>query len=114
MQTLATRVHPHDLAVSDVNGNGWPDIVTTGAGVYPHFFDDIVEVFLDRHDNAAGTMALPVETVTSGTASGWWIAAGDIDGDGRPEILTPLSGGVLLWRQDPARAGGLVRWVELR
>ncbi len=114
VQTLATRLHPHDLVVSDVDGNGWPDIVTTGAGVYPRFFDDIIDVFLDRHDSAAGTMAHAVETISSGTTSGWWIAAGDLDGDGRPEILMPRSGSVLLWRQDPARAGGLARWVELR
>lgn len=114
VQTLATRLHPHELVINDMDSNGWPDIVATGAGVYPRFFDDIIEVFLDHHDNAAGAMAHAVETITPGTASGWWIAAADIDGDGRPEVLMPRSGGVLLWRHDPARAGGLVRWLELR
>ena len=114
VQTLATRLHPHDLAVSDLDGNGWPDIVTTGAGVYPDFYSDVVEVFLDRHDSAAGTMSPAVATITPGTASGWWIATADLDGDGQREILMPLSGSVLLWRRDPERAGALVRWVELR
>lgn len=52
LQTLPSPVHAHDLAVPDLDGNGWPDIVTTTAGVYSQFFDDLLEVFLDQHGTA--------------------------------------------------------------
>jgi len=106
-------VHAHDLAVTDLDGNGWPDIVTTAAGVYPQFFDDLLEVFLDQHGAAPGRFAPAVGTVSAGTSSGWWITAADLDADGRPEVLMPLAGGVLLWRPDPVHPGRLLRWREL-
>jgi len=113
LQALAARVHPNDVVVADMDVNGWFDVVTTGAGVSPNFFDDIVEVYLDRHAAAAGSLAEAVDTVTKDTSSGYHVAAGDLDGDRVPEIVMPYDGGVLLWRQDPARPGALLRGLAL-
>jgi len=113
LQSLAARVHPNDVVVVDMDLNGWPDVVSTGAGVSPNLFDDIYEVFLDLHAIAPGWLAAAIDTVTSDTSSGYNVAAGDLDGDLRPELVMPYDGGVLLWRQDPARPGALLRGDEL-
>jgi hypothetical protein len=41
------------------------------------------------------------------------VIVADLDGDGRPEVLMPLAGSVLLWRRDPAQPDRLLRWREL-
>ena len=52
-------------------------------------------------------------TVTDDTSSGLFLAAGDLDSDGRPDVVMPYEGGVLILRQDPARPGALLRGTAL-
>ena len=59
--------------VADLNGDGWPDVVTGGLGI---------NILLNNKD---GTLAAPVTyraTTTFGS-----VACGDMNGDGKPDIL---------------------------
>lgn len=108
LQRVPLPLHANACLIADLDGNGWPDVAGSGAAVRPNLFDDDIEVLLDAHAVSPGTMSPPVRAVTSGTASGYHLSAGDLDGDGRPELLMPSRGGVLTWRLDPARPGSLL------
>lgn len=111
-QQLPLAVHAWPCVVADLDRNGWPDVVTSGAGVSPNLFDDLLAVFLDAHA-VPGRLAPAVQTVARDTSSGYHLAVGDVDNDGRPEVVMPYRGGVLAWRQDPAAPGALRRGLEL-
>lgn len=111
-QRLAQALHSWHCIVADFDGDGAPDLASTGGGFGADLFDDVVEVFLG--DPASpGRLRPPVQTVTNDTASGLFLAAGDLDADGRPDVAIPFQGGVLVLRQDPARPGALLRGPAL-
>jgi len=70
----------------DVNGDGFADIVTgSGAGAGPH-----VKVF----DGRSGSELHSFFPYSASFSGGVRVASGDLDGDGRAEILTAPGGGV--------------------
>jgi hypothetical protein len=84
------------LTVTDLNGDGWPDIAVANGGTPSEAGN--ASVLLNRGD---GTFAAPVAYALSDRytmASG--IAAGDLDGDGRPDlaVLTYAGSGVIIFR----------------
>ncbi|MBX9628727.1 MAG: VCBS repeat-containing protein [Gemmataceae bacterium] len=77
-------------ATADVNGDGIPDtVVVTGAGTPLRF------AVVDGTDNATLVVApTPVFAGSEGFDGGAFVAAGDIDADGRAELVfTPDQGG---------------------
>jgi hypothetical protein len=108
LQRVPLPLHANAWLIADLDGNGWPDVAGSGAAVRPNLFDDAIEVLLDAHAASAGAMSPPVRAITRGTASGYHLSAGDLEGDGRPELLMPSRGGVLTWRLDPTSPGSLV------
>ena len=67
------------VAAGDVNGDGYADIITgTGSGTAAH-----VKVF-DGQTGAEIRSFLPYASFTGGV----FVAAGDVDGDGRADIVT--------------------------
>ena len=112
LQRLALARHAWHCMAADFDGDGRPDLATTGGGWGGDLFDDIVEVFL-ADPALPGRLLAPVQTVTDDTASGLFLAAGDLDSDGRPDVAIPYRGGVLVLRQDPARPCALLRGAAL-
>jgi hypothetical protein len=110
-QQADLAVHSFACMAVDMNRDGVLDIVTAEAG-YRTLFDDLIQVFLSS-SSAPGTLLAPVNTVSSNTASGYHAAAGDLDGDGWPDIVIPYHGGVLIFRQDPTHPGTLTRGPAL-
>jgi hypothetical protein len=73
------------VAVGDVNGDGVPDIITApGAGGGPH-----IKVF----DGATGQLLMQFMAYDPTFAGGVYVAAGDVNGDGKADIITGAGAG---------------------
>ncbi len=81
--TTTTGTNPNSVAIGDLNGDGRPDLVTAD------FRSDAVSVLL-----AGGPTDAPTYTrnTTSTGNSPVSVAIGDLDGDGRPDLVTADAG----------------------
>lgn len=87
---------PRVLAIADLDGNGAPDLA---AGTRGTRADSRVYVFLNRGGaDFAPVLEIPVAEGLGG------LAAGDIDGDGDPDLVTSGDAGLSLYLND-GRAG---------
>jgi hypothetical protein len=80
---------------SDVDGDGWPDLVLTLEwGGVKYFHNNQGKGFEDWSDRAGFTAA----------GTGWWtsIAAADFNGDGRPDFVVGNAGLNSQYQADPA------------
>jgi hypothetical protein len=77
--SYSTGLYIASIAIGDVNGDGYPDVVATGEGA-PY---SQVAVLLN---NGEGTFQTPV-TYDSGGTSPSSIAIGDINADGKPDLV---------------------------
>lgn len=109
LQRLPQALHSWRCVAADLNGDGLMDVVSTGGGYAQQLFDDVIESFLGLNAPRGRLAAPPVLTVTRGTASGYTLALGDLDGDGRPDAVMPYEGGALWLRQDPLQPGAFLR-----
>lgn len=72
--TASTRRDPAELAVSDVDGDGRPDVVTSDQG------DGRLTVLRNTGAGLEPWARVPVERPTN-------VTTGDVDGDGRPDLV---------------------------
>lgn len=78
----ATGHGPSSVAIGDLNGDGKPDLVTTNAAL----LDNTVSVLLGNGD---GTFAASVDYGVSAIPD--CIAIGDLNGDGKPDLVAGSS-----------------------
>ena len=75
--TLTTGTGPFGVDVSDLNGDGFPDIVVPNRGVAA------IDVFL--HNGNLTSPGFGRTTITTARTN-WFVRAGDLDGDAKPDI----------------------------
>ncbi|MGC3945183.1 MAG: FG-GAP-like repeat-containing protein [Chryseolinea sp.] len=75
--TLTTGTGPFGSDVSDLNGDGFPDIVIPNRGVAA------IDVFL--HNGNLASPGFAKTTISTGKTN-WFVRAGDLDGDAKPDI----------------------------
>jgi hypothetical protein len=86
-QSFPTGGHPNFVAAADLNGDGRPDLITANQS------DSTVSVLLNT--TASGATAPAFASPQTFAAGGLAVAAADINGDGKPDLVT-CNGAVLL------------------
>ena len=83
----ATPAGPEAVTIADVNNDGKADLIVASSGTYPTY-NGSVSVY---RGNGDGTFQSPV-TYPTGVGSSF-VAVGDINGDGAPELIVANWGG---------------------
>ena len=74
--TLTTTNGPYGIDVSDIDGDGFPDIIV------PNRVVGVIDVFLHNRNASPGFNRVIVNTAKFN----WFVKAGDLDGDAKPDI----------------------------
>jgi len=80
---FATGTDPQNVVVADIDGDGQPDLVTVDNNYYgasPGFS-------VLRNTSALGNMAFDSHVDFPGLVDTFWVAVGDVDGDGKPDVV---------------------------
>ncbi|MGD1079767.1 MAG: VCBS repeat-containing protein [Candidatus Sulfotelmatobacter sp.] len=104
--SYATGIRSWTIAAADLNGDSKADLVVGNMG---SFTGASVSVFLQNPD-AAGTFQTATNYNDSGVVS--WVAAGDMDGDGRQDLVI-VSSGLEIRFQDSANPGTFLQPVMI-
>jgi len=101
--TGTARGNPSTPVILDVNGDGWPDAITTGDGLMVVYLNDA------GHDLSFGSV---ITEDTSGTL----LVLADVNGDGLPDLVYQDSVGSLAWAENTGfgiDAGGYLWWPSI-
>ncbi|MCX6122023.1 MAG: FG-GAP-like repeat-containing protein [Ignavibacteriales bacterium] len=76
---FATGANPHHVSVSDVDGDGKPDIILT------NYDGNTISVL--RNTSTSGTVSFAAKVDYATGISPYEVSIGDVDGDGKPDII---------------------------
>lgn len=83
--------YPIQIAISDVNLDGWADILVVNyLGTMNHIAGSVGVLVNDSQDNFF------LETISVGGESDWGVAEGDVNGDGVPDMIIIIDGNLLV------------------
>ncbi len=77
---------PLSVTTTDLNGDGRPDLVVADGGA------DTVSVLLDTTEPGATTPNFAPEQAFAAGGAPWSVTAGDVSGDGRPDLIVADEG----------------------
>jgi hypothetical protein len=81
-QTFTTGFEPAGVAVGDLNGDGRPDIIVANGG------SSTVSVLLNTTAAGAVTASFAAQQTFAVGSSPFGVAAADLNGDGKPDLVT--------------------------
>ncbi len=82
--TFTTGISPYDVTMGDVDGNGKPDFIITNFGATSI---SVLRNIGSTGSISASTFTAKKDYATGGTGGPYGVAIGDLDGDGKPDII---------------------------
>jgi gliding motility-associated-like protein len=83
---FSTGTTPRSVSLADLDGDNKLDLAVTAEN------PDIVSIF--RNISSAGSISFAARQDFSTDTNPWFVAIGDLDGDGKPDLATANEGGV--------------------
>jgi len=87
-QTFTAGAGPISVAVADINGDGKPDLVVANLGdIYNPNEISTVSVLLNTTASGSSSLSFAVQQSFQVGRNARWISVGDLNGDGKPDLV---------------------------
>lgn len=98
-----TGGYPVNPVIIDLNGDGKPEIVT------PNYFDNAISIYANNSTSGNLTFAAKQDIPIASPGTPYYVTVGDLDGDGKPEMVSVNYNGnnVSVFRNTSATGGAI-------
>src|ERR1039458_5352004 len=93
-RTYAAGNNPGAMAVADLNGDGKPDLVVVDSGVPAYSPKTPGAVYVYLNDGSGGFQPA---TVYAASVTPNYVAVGDVNGDGKPDLVVATTNGSFVY-----------------